>query len=62
MRLSRFGTIGKQNRYKCHTPRWENPKGIPTAVMKALGREQLPLDKAAYDARLKELLKGDNYG
>jgi hypothetical protein len=34
----------------------ENPRGVPSSVMKALAREQLPTDVAAFDLRLQQLL------
>jgi hypothetical protein len=34
----------------------ENPRGIPSSVMKALAREHLPNDVDAFDLRLQQLL------
>jgi hypothetical protein len=34
----------------------ENPRGVPSRVMKALAREQLPTDVDAFDLRLQQLL------
>jgi len=35
----------------------ENPRGIPSSVMKALAREHLPTDVDAFNERLQQLLK-----
>jgi hypothetical protein len=37
-------------------PRRDNPKGVPTPVMKALAQEHLPPIKENYTERLTELL------
>lgn len=37
-------------------PQKDNPLGIPSVVMKVLGREGLPPTKEAYVQRLNELL------
>ncbi len=45
-------------------PKVDDPRGIPTSVLKGLAFEQLPLDKGSYQEKLNELLasykpKGD---
>jgi hypothetical protein len=37
-------------------PKWENPDGIPKAVMKTLAAEGLSADPVRFNARLQELL------
>jgi hypothetical protein len=41
-------------------PPQENPRGIPTEVMKTLAQENLSSDPAAFNRRLQELLAGRN--
>jgi len=54
--LARVERALKLSHQRYWLPPPENPYGVPTAVMKALAAESLPLVPVKWNARLQELL------
>jgi len=54
--LERVRTALRRSHKRYYLAPPENPRGIPSSVMKALAREHLPTDVDAFNERLQQLL------
>jgi hypothetical protein len=51
------GRLSRESRRRPHPlPKVDDPRGIPSSVLKGLAFEQLPLDRGSYQEKLNELL------